>query len=112
MSYSHRILQGILDFSLSQEHISPAHPPKHALKSRDALPFNHTGHEAVGEKNQMRNSIPHHEMEGLKTKKTSERRGAKMTNTSLCNVISKRLPKSYSQDQERVDRTAEELNLK
>lgn len=48
LSYSHRILQGVLDFSLSQEHIPPAHPPKHALKSRDALPVNHTSHEAVG----------------------------------------------------------------
>ena len=53
LSYSHRILQGVLDFSLSQEHISPAYPPKHALKSRDALPVNDTSHEAVGRRGRL-----------------------------------------------------------
>lgn len=48
LSYSHRILQGVLDISLSQEYIPPAHPPKHTLKSRDAFSVNHTSHEAVG----------------------------------------------------------------
>ena len=55
LSYSHRVLQGVLDFSLSQEHIPPAHPPKHALKSRDALPVNHTSHEAVGRRARLGN---------------------------------------------------------
>lgn len=55
LSYSHGILQGVLDFSLSQEHIPPAHPPKHALKSRDALPVNHTSHEAVGRRGRLGN---------------------------------------------------------
>lgn len=63
LSYSHRILQGVLDFSLPQEHIPPAHPPKHALKSRDALPVNHTSHEAVGRRARL-GTVPRHRMGG------------------------------------------------
>lgn len=48
LSYSHRILQWVFDFSLSQEHIPSAHSPKHALKGWDPLPVDHTSHEAVG----------------------------------------------------------------
>lgn len=50
LSYSHGILQRVLDFSLSQEHIPTAHSPKHAFKGRDPLPVNHTSHEAVGKR--------------------------------------------------------------
>lgn len=60
----------------------------------------------------MGNSTSRHGLEGFKTKKGSEGRGANMTNTQLCNVMSKGLPKSSSQNQERVDGTAQELNPK
>jgi len=110
LSYSHRILQGVLDFSLSQEHISPADPPKHALKSRDALPVNHTSHEAVGRR--ARWGTLFHTMGWKALRQRSEVRGGGKTNTRLCNVMSKGLPKFSSQNQERVDRTAQELNPK
>lgn len=73
MSYSHRILQGVLDFSLSQEHIPPAHPPKHALKSRDALPVNHTSHEAVGRRARLGNLFHAMGWKALRQRKREER---------------------------------------
>lgn len=60
----------------------------------------------------MGNSISCHGMEGFKTKKGSEGKGANRTNARLCSVMSRGLPKSSSQNQERVDRTTQELNPK
>lgn len=79
MSYSHRILQRVLDFSLSQEHIPPAHPPKHALKSRDALPVNHTSHEAVGRRARLGNLSHAGGGKALRQRRKA-RRGTRMIN--------------------------------
>lgn len=87
LSYSHRILQGVLDFSLPQEHIPPAHPPKHALKSRDALAVNHTSHEAVGRRATLGTILCH-------GKGGRWEEGAKRTNSRLHIAVSKGLPKS------------------
>lgn len=111
LSYSHRILQGILDFSLSQEHIPPAHPPKHALKSRDALPVNHTSHEAVGRR--ARWGTLFHAMGWKALRQRKEVRGGGQTGqTQGYAVLCRGLPKSSSQNQERADRRAQELNPK
>ena len=105
LSYSHRILQGVLDLSLPQEHIPPAHPPKHALKSRDALPVNHTSHEAVGRRVRL-GTVPHHRMGG----KWRAGEGKDVKQEAVhCYV--KMAAKVYSRTQQRVDRT-QELNPK
>lgn len=107
LSYSHRILQRVLDFSLPQEHIPTAHPPKHALKSRDALPVNHTSHEAVGRRARV-GTLFH--ATGWKASRQRKVRGdSKMTNMKLCIVKSKGLPRSYSRTQHRADHTAQDL---
>lgn len=101
LSYSHRILQGVLDFSLSQEHIPPAHPPKHALKSRDALPVNHTSHEAVGRRARLGNLFHARGWKALRQRgKWGEVRGWQ---TWLYIVMSKKL-KFYFWSQKRVER--------
>lgn len=87
LSYSHRILQWVLDFSLSQEHIPSAHSPKHSLKGRDPLPVNHAGHKAVGRRvRQVGNSRL-----GDETEQQREGRGEIITALRLCAVRSRAL---------------------
>lgn len=42
--YRHRILQGVFNLCLAQEHIPSAHSPQHALERGDPLPVDHTSH--------------------------------------------------------------------
>lgn len=48
LSYSHRVLQGVLNLRLSQEHVPSAHTPQHAFESGDAFSVDHASHKAAG----------------------------------------------------------------
>lgn len=92
LSYSHRILQGVLDISLSQEHIPPAHPPKHTLKSRDAFSVNHASHEAVGRRARWGMRFPAVEWEARRHKgrvrgKDDQRETAKFKSESCLSLV-------------------------
>lgn len=82
LSYSHGILQGTLDLGLSQEHVAPAHPPEHALESRDALTVNDTSHEAAGRG--VRVGAWLHAEEGLILTQTGMMRRAEQMEEVMC----------------------------
>lgn len=42
--YRYRILQGVFNLCLTQEHVPSAHSPQHALKHGDSLAVDHTSH--------------------------------------------------------------------